>query len=93
MLTLQSICILLQCRCSAGKPKPPLEIVPPDMNEAHAYVPYLYARDCIARMMGDMRGMKRKHVTIVKEIEESYRHIEDETQVRVQCSCDVTKLT
>ena len=71
----------------AGKGKPPLEIVPADMNEAHAYVPYLYARDSIARMMADMRGMKRKHVTIVQEIEQSYRHIEDETQV---CSSTLT---
>ena len=57
-----------------------MEIVPADMNEAHAYIPYLYARDCIAKMMADMRLMKRKHITIVSDIEENYRHIEDETQ-------------
>ena len=75
-------CILLWCmRITERKP---LEIVPADMNEAHAYVPYLYARDCIAKMMEDMKLMKRKHITIVTDIEENYKHIEDETQVNSQ---------
>ena len=58
-----------------------MEIVPPDMNEAHAYIPYTYARDCIAKMMEDMKKMKRKHITIITDIEENYQHIEEETQV------------
>ncbi len=57
------------------------EFAPPDMNLAHAYIPYLYARDCIAKMMEDMRKMKKSHVTIVQSIESSYKDVENETQV------------
>lgn len=56
-----------------------------DASERHdqnAYIPYAYARDSIARMVGDMTSMKTKHVHIVKEIEKHYRAIEDETQVQ-----------
>ena len=54
---------------------------PPDLNLAHAYVPYLSARDCIAKMVEDMKKMKRGHISIVNGIEANYRSIEDETQV------------
>ena len=54
---------------------------PPEMNETHAYVPYLYARDSIARVMEDMKKMKKSHINIVHEIEGNYRSIEDDTQV------------
>ncbi|KAK7484015.1 hypothetical protein BaRGS_00024750, partial [Batillaria attramentaria] len=50
--------------------------------EQNAYIPYAYARDCIARIAGDMSEMKTKHVRIVKDIEKHYRAIEDETQVQ-----------
>jgi hypothetical protein len=59
------------------------------MNEAHAYVPYIYARDCVAKMMEDMKKMKRKHITIITDIEENYQHIEKETQVRVITGLDL----
>ena len=64
--------------------KPLSKWFPADMNEAHAYVPYLYARDLIAKMMDDMKKMKGKHVTIVTDIENNYRSIEDKTQVNDQ---------
>ena len=54
---------------------------PPEMNESHAYVPYVYARDSIAKIMEDMKNMKFYHVHIVHDIEDNYRSIEDETQV------------
>ncbi|PVD19886.1 hypothetical protein C0Q70_20379 [Pomacea canaliculata] len=49
-------------------------------SEQNAYIPYSYAWDCIARIVGDMNSMKTKHVYIVQEIEKHYRAIEDETQ-------------
>lgn len=56
---------------------------PPDLNLAHAYVPYLYARGCIAKMVEDMKKMKTGHIHIVNGIEANYTAIEDETQVRL----------
>ena len=61
--------------------KPLTKWLPPDMNEAHAYVPYLYVRDLIGKMMDDMRKMKKKHISIVTNIENNYKSIEDKTQV------------
>ena len=52
-----------------------------DNKEAYAYVPYLYAKGCIAKIVEDMKNMKNNHVQIVHEIEKHYRAIEDETQV------------
>ncbi|XP_064607876.1 myosin-10-like [Liolophura sinensis] len=48
--------------------------------EQHAYVPYVYARNCVARITNDMTNMKANHVKIVREIETNYHLIEDETQ-------------
>ena len=47
----------------------------------HAYVPYLYARDRIARVTDDMKNMKTRHIVLVNGIETNYRDIERETQV------------
>ena len=56
---------------------------PPEMNERHAYVPYLYARDCITKVVNDMKNMKTGHIKIVHDIESNYLSIENETQVRL----------
>ncbi|XP_064618815.1 myosin-9-like isoform X3 [Lineus longissimus] len=54
---------------------------PPEIQgEKHAYVPYLFARSAIAKIMDDMKNMKLKHVSIVTEIEGNFRGIEKETQ-------------
>ncbi|KAL8610796.1 hypothetical protein ACOMHN_016779 [Nucella lapillus] len=50
--------------------------------QQNAYIPYAYARSCIARITGDMTNMKTKHVRIVQDIEKHYRAIEDDTQVQ-----------
>ena len=50
-------------------------------NESHAYVPYVYARDMIAKIMNDMKNMKVAHLNIVDEIGKNYKSIEDSTQV------------
>lgn len=46
----------------------------------HAYIPYKYARSCIAKIMDDMKNMKITHVRIVNDIQHQYKVIEDETQ-------------
>jgi hypothetical protein len=51
-------------------------------NESHAYVPYVYARDMIAKVMNDMKNMKGIHLRIVDDIGKNYKCIEDSTQVR-----------
>ena len=50
-------------------------------KETNAYVPYIYARDSVAKVVEDMKKMKNNHIRIVYEIENTYRSIEDETQV------------
>ena len=50
-------------------------------KETNAYVPYIYARDSVAKVVEDMKKMKNNHIRIVHEIEGTYRSIEDETQV------------
>ncbi|KAK3604681.1 hypothetical protein CHS0354_009292 [Potamilus streckersoni] len=46
----------------------------------HAYIPYLYAKKCIAKIMEDMKSMKSNHIVIVHEIQLQYKEIEKETQ-------------
>lgn len=53
-----------------------------DGRQQNAYIPYMYARQCIMRISNDMAEMKTKHIRIVKDIEKHYRAIEDETQVK-----------
>ena len=50
-------------------------------GEEQAYVPYLFARDTIVRVVNDMKDMKSRHVTVISQIEMNYKMIEDETQV------------
>jgi hypothetical protein len=52
-----------------------------DCPEKHAYIPYLYARNCIAKIMEDMKAMKQNHLVIVENIQMHYGEIESETQV------------
>ena len=58
-----------------------------DEKEQNAYIPYTYARNCIARITGDMTDMKSNHLRIVRDIEKHYRAIEDETQVQIRVVC------
>ena len=59
------------------------QLGPAELNEAHAYVPYIYARDTVARVMGDMKSMKIAHLNIVGNIESNYKGIEEDTQVNI----------
>ena len=56
------------------------DLSPPKMKgEEQAYVPYLFARDTVVRIVNDMHKMKDNHVNVVNQIEQNYRLIEDET--------------
>ncbi|XP_060074621.1 myosin-1B-like [Ylistrum balloti] len=46
----------------------------------NAYIPYLYARRCIAKVVDDLKNMKHNHIRIVGDIQTQYKEIEDETQ-------------
>ncbi|OWF39036.1 myosin-1B-like [Mizuhopecten yessoensis] len=46
----------------------------------NAYIPYLYARKCIAKIVDDLKYMKHNHIRIVGDIQTQYKEIEDETQ-------------
>jgi len=57
---------------------------PPKMKgEEQAYVPYLFARDTIVRIVNDMHKMKESHIGVISQIELNYKMIEDETQVNI----------
>lgn len=58
-------------------------------REQQAYVPYLYARDCISQITDDMKFMKEKHIRIVHDIEAHYRSLEGESQVLLPMSCNM----
>ncbi|CAH1253064.1 KIFC3 [Branchiostoma lanceolatum] len=63
----------------ASTPGPLLS--PPEVKgEQQAYVPYVYAKESIAKVMDDMKRMKGSHIKIVCQIEDNYRTIENETQ-------------
>lgn len=55
--------------------------LPKTKGEEQAYVPYVFARDTVVRIVNDMHKMKDNHVNIINQIELNYRMIEDETQV------------
>ncbi|XP_053405776.1 uncharacterized protein LOC123566477 isoform X3 [Mercenaria mercenaria] len=57
-----------------------VKVVEEDSPEKHAYIPYLYARNCIAKIMEDMKAMKTNHLVIVENIQMHYGEIETETQ-------------
>ncbi|XP_033749240.1 myosin-9-like [Pecten maximus] len=46
----------------------------------NAYIPYLYARRCIAKVVDDLQNMKHNHIRIVGDMQTQYKEIEDETQ-------------
>lgn len=47
----------------------------------NAYIPYLYAKKSITKVIKDMKKMKSNHICIVTDIQREYKSIEDETQV------------
>ncbi|XP_013381307.1 nuclear mitotic apparatus protein 1 [Lingula anatina] len=56
-------------------------LAPPELHgEQQAYIPYLQARNCIAKIVDDMKKMKGSHILIVQQIQDAYKDIENETQ-------------
>lgn len=47
----------------------------------NAYIPYLYAKKNIIKVIKDMKRMRSNHIHIVADIQKEYKSIEDETQV------------
>ncbi|XP_062575778.1 myosin-11-like isoform X1 [Saccostrea cucullata] len=46
----------------------------------NAYIPYLYAKKSITKVIKDMKKMRSNHIRIVTDIQKEYKSIEDETQ-------------
>ena len=56
---------------------------PPKSSGAHeAYIPMEMAKECIGRVIEDMKKMKANHYLVVEQIQEQYKLIEEESQVR-----------
>lgn len=58
-------------------------LAPPQLQgEQNAYIPYIYAKDCIQRVMDDMKKMKSSHVKVVDQIQDQYKSLEDDIQAK-----------
>eukprot|EP00794_Sanderia_malayensis_P009619 gene9619-10602_t len=56
-------------------------LAPPVASGEHqAYIPFDYAKDCIARVVDNMKRMKSSHVKVVENIQDQYSVIEEHTQ-------------
>ncbi|XP_065060252.1 myosin-2 heavy chain-like [Rhopilema esculentum] len=49
-------------------------------GEPQAYIPYDYAKDCIAKVVDNMKRMKGNHLKVVERIQDQYKVIEEHTQ-------------
>lgn len=49
-------------------------------GEPQAYVPYDYAKDCIAKVVDNMKRMKGNHLKVIEKIQDQYKAIEEHTQ-------------
>lgn len=58
-------------------------LAPPQLQgEQNAYIPYIYAKECIQRVMDDMKKMKSNHVKVVDRIQDQYKSVEDDIQAK-----------
>lgn len=58
-------------------------LAPPQLQgEQNAYIPYIYAKDCIQRVMDDMKKMKSSHVKVIDRIQDQYKVMEDDIQAK-----------
>lgn len=67
---------------SASSRSSGLLAVPQLQGEQNAYIPYIYAKECIQRVMDDMKKMKSGHVKVVDNIQEQYKTLEDDIQAK-----------
>ena len=54
---------------------------PKSSGEHEAYIPMDMAKECITRVIEDMKKMKANHYQVVEQIQEQYKMIEEESQV------------
>lgn len=58
-------------------------LAPPQLQgEQNAYIPYIYAKECIQRVMDDMKKMKSNHVKVIDRIQDQYKSVEDDIQAK-----------
>ncbi|KAL9985971.1 hypothetical protein ACROYT_G000022 [Oculina patagonica] len=58
-------------------------LAPPQLQgEQNPYIPYIYAKECIQRVMDDMKKMKSGHVKVVDQIQDQYKTLEDDIQAK-----------
>ncbi|KAM7449659.1 hypothetical protein ABFA07_002571 [Porites harrisoni] len=58
-------------------------LAPPQLQgEQNAYIPYIYAKDCIQKVMDDMKKMKSNHVKVIDRIQDQYKSVEDDIQAK-----------
>ena len=64
-------------------------LAPPKSSGEHeAYIPMDMAKECIGRVIEDMKKMKANHYRVVEQIQEQYKLIEEESQV---CQLSIIK--
>ncbi|XP_028399082.1 kinectin-like [Dendronephthya gigantea] len=54
--------------------------LPASAGEQNAYIPLTYAKDCLQKVMDDMKRMKGLHLKIVGQIQEQYKLIEEDSR-------------
>uniref|UniRef100_A0A7M5X8X7 Kinesin motor domain-containing protein n=1 Tax=Clytia hemisphaerica TaxID=252671 RepID=A0A7M5X8X7_9CNID len=58
-------------------------LAPPQASGEHlAYIPMDYAKECIQKVIEDMKKMKANHFEVVEKIQQQYQLIEEESQVQ-----------
>ncbi|XP_012557643.2 uncharacterized protein LOC100213907 isoform X1 [Hydra vulgaris] len=58
-------------------------LAPPQIcGEQEAYIPISYAKQCIQKVVDDMKKMKENHYVVVEKIQHHYKLIEEDTQVQ-----------
>ncbi|XP_065672562.1 kinesin-related protein 2 isoform X3 [Hydra vulgaris] len=58
-------------------------LAPPQISgEQEAYIPISYAKQCIQKVVDDMKKMKENHYVVVEKIQHHYKLIEEDTQVQ-----------
>lgn len=58
-------------------------LAPPQLQgEQNAYIPYIYAKECIQKVMDDMKKMKSNHVKVIDRIQGHYKSVEDDVQAK-----------
>lgn len=72
----------LRDRESASSRSSGMLAIPQLQGEQNAYIPYIYAKECIQRVMDDMKKMKSGHVKVVDNIQEQYKTLEDDIQAK-----------